>query len=351
MARVYNMSGGGGSSKRTARIIIGTSTAGWTLNDCDYLCDGVSDQSQINSAIIALPSGGGEIVILDGEYNLSGRIFINSSSKNIMIRGNGTSTVLNREYESTNFLYSPFTFRNCTGKISLRDFRINGNKELYTNANNYGITAYDSIDICINNVTIESCHGSGIYISSSDYSESNIQIYDNICTNNGINGIRIGGYPENSYISNNLCTKNGENGIYISGSDASSHILNNNICKNNTYYGLYILYITSCVCSNNILTQNKAGLYISGSQKSVFSGNNCNDNNDGAIYMGASDYCTVTGNSCTIGNGTPSDYTSSQYTIQTLKASSNNLFVGNNIMGKNYIDTGTNNTWVNNKFE
>lgn len=27
-------------SKRNSRIIIGTSTNGWTADDCDYLCDG-----------------------------------------------------------------------------------------------------------------------------------------------------------------------------------------------------------------------------------------------------------------------------------------------------------------------
>ncbi|HQE50542.1 MAG TPA: hypothetical protein PKV93_14465, partial [Fervidobacterium sp.] len=31
----------GTQHKKTARFVIGTSTAGWTEKDCDYLCDGI----------------------------------------------------------------------------------------------------------------------------------------------------------------------------------------------------------------------------------------------------------------------------------------------------------------------
>lgn len=79
--------------KRTCRFVVGTSTAGWTDADCDYLCDGTDDQAEINAAIQALPSGGGEVVILDGTYNISSEILINK--ENVSIRGCGTSTTLN----------------------------------------------------------------------------------------------------------------------------------------------------------------------------------------------------------------------------------------------------------------
>jgi len=59
------------SGKRTVRFVVGTSAAGWTKADCDYLCDGRDDQEEINAAIDALPESGGEIVILDGEYNFT----------------------------------------------------------------------------------------------------------------------------------------------------------------------------------------------------------------------------------------------------------------------------------------
>lgn len=61
-----------------ARLVVGTSKSGWTADDCDYLCDGTADQAEINAAIAALPSTGGEIVLLDGTYNTTAAIALQS---------------------------------------------------------------------------------------------------------------------------------------------------------------------------------------------------------------------------------------------------------------------------------
>src|SRR5690554_1744621 len=88
----------GASHSKTARFVVGTSTAGWTLEDCDYLCDGTADDVEINNAITALSASGGEIVILDGTYNITAPIFVNKS--NVSIKGNGNATVLKRMWNS-----------------------------------------------------------------------------------------------------------------------------------------------------------------------------------------------------------------------------------------------------------
>ncbi len=82
----------GGGGKRTCRFVIGTSAAGWTNADCDYLCDGTADDVEINAAIQALPESGGEIRILDGIYQITETIVINKP--NVSIEGNGVATVL-----------------------------------------------------------------------------------------------------------------------------------------------------------------------------------------------------------------------------------------------------------------
>lgn len=86
------------SGKRTCRFTIGTSTAGWTAADCDYLCDGTDDQEELEEAIKNLPDDGGEIAILDGTYNISKTAHVDLSTtngaKNIVLSGNGSSTVL-----------------------------------------------------------------------------------------------------------------------------------------------------------------------------------------------------------------------------------------------------------------
>lgn len=97
--------GTGGSGKRYARIVIGTSTAGWTASDCDYLCNGTNDSTQFTNAITALP-GGGEIVLLDGTYQLNSNVDI---EKSCTIRGAGLGANITASSNSTgfSFQYSP----------------------------------------------------------------------------------------------------------------------------------------------------------------------------------------------------------------------------------------------------
>lgn len=73
------------SGKRTCRFVVGTSTAGWTQADCDFLCDGTDDQVEIQAAMDAASSGG-EIVLLSGYYYVSDQITV--EYKNVL-RGNG----------------------------------------------------------------------------------------------------------------------------------------------------------------------------------------------------------------------------------------------------------------------
>lgn len=88
---------GGGSGKRYASLVIGTSTNGWTTADCDYLCDGIADNVEILAAISALPSSGGGIVFLDGNYNLAGNFELPANAPNYFLQmsGSGANTVIN----------------------------------------------------------------------------------------------------------------------------------------------------------------------------------------------------------------------------------------------------------------
>lgn len=60
---------------------------------CDYICDGVDDQIEINQAIDSLPDSGGEIHLSRGIFNISGNIVI---SKRIKLVGEGKSITLDR---------------------------------------------------------------------------------------------------------------------------------------------------------------------------------------------------------------------------------------------------------------
>lgn len=82
----------GASGKRTCRFVIGTSASGWTAADCDYLCDGTADNVEIQAAIDALPETGGELVLLDGTYQIAAAVSI--SKPNVSVCGVGFGTML-----------------------------------------------------------------------------------------------------------------------------------------------------------------------------------------------------------------------------------------------------------------
>lgn len=85
------------SGKRTCRITVGTSGAGWTQADCDYLCDGTNDETVLTTAISAIHTvGGGEIAILGGQYNLPNGLNISDAGSrlNLSITGEPGATVL-----------------------------------------------------------------------------------------------------------------------------------------------------------------------------------------------------------------------------------------------------------------
>lgn len=78
--------------KRICRYVVGSSTAGWTAEECDYLCDGTADEVEINTALAALPAGGGEVHLLDGTYHLAGSVNVQGGA--VKLTGCGKSTLL-----------------------------------------------------------------------------------------------------------------------------------------------------------------------------------------------------------------------------------------------------------------
>ena len=370
--------------KKVARFVIGTSTAGWTENDVDYLCDGISDHVEINQAIQNLPADGGEIIILSGIYNIGARINVNKN--NVTIRGNGDATILKRMWNSSS--NEGVITLNSVSNCKIENLKIEGNRSVYTSSNNYGIYLSSSSN---NTITGNTCNNNinGIYLS---YSNNNT-ITGNICNNNDIDGIylyysnnnTITGntcnnnsdgiylyYSNNNTITNNTCNNNSD-GIYLASSSentitgntfsnnnfvgidissGSNNTITGNNCNNNYIAGIGLFSsnnntVTGNTCNNN----NGGGIELSSSSNNTITGNTCNNNIRG-IYLSSSNNNTITGNTCIRGTGQSSDYTSSQYTIRLASSNNNyNIISSNNCKGKNVvIDGGTSNTSVNNKY-
>ena len=317
-------------SKRTCRFVVGTSTAGWTEADCDYLCDGTADDVEINAAIadIWAKGYGGEVVILSGTYKITKPIFVHNS--HITLRGNGMSTVLQRNFNGTQGSDAVISYTYSSKDFIIRDLCVDGNKSSYNYRLNTGIyiAGIDGVHGgLIKNVLAFNNQDTGIEVIG----KSNIVIDSCICHNNGASG--------------------GANysGIYVY---ECNHItIASCICYNNYYSGIYVSgKSTRGLIANNICYGNQNGILISNSQGGSIVGNFCADNEIGIYLMGIGK-SVISGNTFIRGTGLPSDYSSSQYTIRTYADTQKNLIVGNNIMGKNYVDNGTGNTWANNKYQ
>ncbi len=198
--------GADGMACRTARFVVGTSAAGWTADDCDYLCDGTNDQVEINAAITALPAGGGEVVLLDGTYSVGGSGGLTAgvvlNKDNVTLRGSGPATRLRCD-RTFNTIQVPA--KGCT----IRD--------LYAYTGHAFAVASTGSDLTVLNTVLE-CGGSGEF--SMSLGGSGGRVIGNLC---------IGEYG----------------GIYASG---SYHI----IMGNRVTFLINTKNATDCVDANNI---------------------------------------------------------------------------------------------------
>ena len=370
---------------KTARFVVGTSTSRWTEKDCNYLCDGTNDQEEINQAIQDLPASGGEIIILDGTYNIAAKINVNKN--NVSIKGNGNATILKRMWDSSSE-EGVITLNSVEG-CRIQNLQIDGNKANYMSTNNHGIRLNSSNNnvitgnICNNNVhngiclfssskntvTGNTCinNANGVHL----FSSSNNTIIGNACNNNNM-GIYLFSSSNDNNITGNTCNNNGYDGIHLYSSindntiagntcnnnkvgifldSSSNNTITGNTCNNNRNEGIFLYSssndnnITGNTCNNN----NNDGIRLhTSSNENTITGNTCNNNKVG-IYSYSSSNNTITGNTCIRGTG----YTSDQYTI-LLDGSPNdyNLISSNNCMGKAVvIHGGIGNSAWGNKFD
>lgn len=325
----------GGAGKRTCRFVIGTSTAGWTQEDCDYLCDGTDDQVEINAAIQALPSGGGEIVILDGTYNLSAPITPNKY--NVSIKGSGISTCLRRSSgEKTSKENSAgIAIKNNSNYAQISDLSVtseSGYRGIYITGEHVNITTvfFSKGNYCL--VTDTGAKYVSVVNCSLDDVSNSCQINNCdgfLCNNNNFYDSAItSDSSKNVVISNNAFDKASFGAISISSTLGNFDIIGNTF--SNSEYGpvidLRVFHNYKDVSSVNIV-------------------GNIFNNNSGESVIG------INGSNCLIsGNILKETFTSSYKSITLESDSANNLVIGNVCIGGAPVDSGSNNTLVNNKY-
>ena len=287
---------------RAARFVIGTSTAGWTEADCDYLCDGTSDEVEIKAAISALPSGGGEVLLLDGTYNISSSIAI--SKAKVVLRGAGPSTVLMRMFNST----SANGVIGCSAAhCRICSMDVDGNKTAYASDDNRAIYASQSA--------------------------SYIEI-DHVTAKNSDNGISLSGMTGASIL-NCIVQTTSARGVYILG--ASGILMDGNLISGNGGTGIKVERTEDIRILNGTISSTvDYGIAIDAeSKRGMISGNTCDQPQDNQSVMIHGSAFVVTGNvvgSISLGSGSKS-----------------NIVAHNILTSEDVSDTGTDNTVEGNK--
>jgi len=104
-------------SKRSVTLIVAASDS-IDKTKVDYICDGIADQVEINTAIVALPVNGGRVVLLEGTYNITSSI---TPGTGTTLQGQGYNTIINATGDII-----PIRSTN-KDRIIVRDLRITGN--------------------------------------------------------------------------------------------------------------------------------------------------------------------------------------------------------------------------------
>ncbi len=159
------------------------------------------------------------------------------------------------------------------------------------------LSVSDNITIVNNSITN---NYEAIYLSGSSYGSTNLLVTDNSITGNERHGIYTWNY-HNSTISNNIVSNNGYRGIYSSSSDHVT-ITNNSITNN--YEGIYMSGSTGGsaylkITYNAIDNNDRDGIYSWNYHNSTISYNIVSNNGYRSIYLSSSDHVTITNNTLT----------------------------------------------------
>lgn len=226
---------------------------------------------------------------------------------------------------------------------------VDGNKTNFSKtANNHDISVKSSNNIISGNMCVNG-EGSGVHIHAFIANQaSNFNVIEgNICIKNR-DGISLYSSMSNS-IAGNVCTNN-SGGISISGGSKNNTITGNSTNGNNL--GIYVIQSSNNCIAGNLCSDHtyNDGIGMIEVSNCTVSGNTCVDNRIG-IHLQRSSNNTIVGNTCICGTGTSSDYPGGRQTINLEgTGNNNNLVAYNNIMGKNYTDGGTGNTFTGNKY-
>jgi len=270
--------------------------ADFTVGDATFIVDvnGKGDYTDIQSAINALPAGGGKILVKPGTYNINSTITISKDSVAIIGSGDGTVIISTGNFNiftaaSKSWIILERMFLYGTGwgvgtdqnrGISLDGCDYVKIRDLYfENLGRHGIAMNDCYSIFIKDCNITYCNNCGVYIAGTS---GTILLDSNIIESNTIDAIQIstpylcfitncsliysGRYGlclinnYGSQIMRNLIEGNGYDGIKLYGSQfqtiSLNYVIGNSQNANATYDNISLEVYSAVNCIYNITEGN-----------------------------------------------------------------------------------------------
>jgi len=170
-------------AKRSVTIIIAASNSK-DKTKADYVCDGVADEVEIQTAINLLISGG-RIILLEGTYNIATNI---TMGNDIILEGQGWNTILSFTGAGTGSDYYYFIMKNKS-RIVIRDLKFSFGHAGESKEGHIDIAG--ATDITFENILFEKNLGSVQAILRESSDEKSIRITIKNCRYTTINGGEI----------------------------------------------------------------------------------------------------------------------------------------------------------------
>jgi parallel beta-helix repeat protein len=281
------------ADRTTATKIVAANNSTQAAKDsADFIATGTGDQTVINSALAALPSGAGVVYLLAGTYNVTGNISISSGKT---LTGSGTGTIIRA---SNSIPITTLVSANSGQTVTISNLRLDGNRaNQFTTIRGIstgGSAGYSVID----NVTVENFNNYGVDLNSPD-----TRISNSVFKNNDT-AIAMASSSTGSIISNNIITTDTGSvwgSIYMASVAAVS--VTDNTIRSNTAPGIRVDTSTRVNITGNIIDGNTGNGITAGISQGVISGNVISNNTAHGISVTGSE-TTVSSNKIHNNGGT-----------------------------------------------
>jgi len=269
----------GAGPKTIASQFVASSTSPNSAG-ADFVCDGTSDQVEIQSAINALAATGGAVYLSEGAFNISGSINITGTNPNITIVGAGKGTILNVVTAGVNV----FDVGSQVSGIIIEQLCIDGNSTAGA-----GIRFTRVTDSAIDNVWIQDI-ADGVRLRSSSNNTLTNSHFVNSCIY--LEESTAGVFTQFNAISNNSLQGSASNALILVYKANNNIISGNNVQQNTSAAGILVQNGgNNIIIDNNIYNNSQEGIFLTSASASgvarftVISGNSIWGNQRAGIRL------------------------------------------------------------------